>query len=80
MPTKATILPRFLKPLHLFRFTKNAYFLSEFLFFAILRLIFQSLFADRPCTVLVQGRQAQSAILNALRYACPPEAEILLKI
>jgi len=54
--------------------------LSEFFFFAILRLIFQSLFADRPCTVLVQGRQAQSAILNALRYACPPEAEILLKI
>jgi hypothetical protein len=40
-------------------------------------LIFQSLSADRPCTVLVQGRQAQSAISNAMRYACPPEAEIL---
>jgi len=54
---------------------KNAYFLSEFFFFAILRLVFQSLPADRPCTVLVRGRQAHKVLgLAILQFDEAPVA------
>jgi hypothetical protein len=40
MPTKATILPPFLKPLHLFRFTKKCLFLVRIFLFCYIEVDF----------------------------------------